>query len=424
MRVLISTYGSYGDLHPYLAIGAELHTRGHETVLATSASYRSKVEAAGLKFYPVRPDISLDDRAMLEYVMDAKHGSERAVRKMAATARDSYSDVMAAAEGADVMVTHPMVFASMLVVQKRRMSWISTALAPISLFSEYDPPILPHMAWAHRFNFLGRRYVRAWAKRAERQAVDWVQPLLEFQAEMGIPAAGFEGYQPPRMTLALFSPLLSRLQPDWPPHTVLTGFPFFDQGELGPELLAFLDKGAPPIVFTLGTSAVGTAGDFYRQSLRTVERLRARAVILTGSHTQDLPERLSEDVMIVRYAPHRKLFERASVVVHHGGVGTTAQAMRAGRPMLIVPFGHDQFDNAQRLKRLGAAEVLPQSRYTCTRAGRLLRTLLNLPAYRAAAESVSAKVRAESGAAESALAIERCMENCQVPAGAREDIEL
>jgi len=108
----------------------------------------------------------------------------------------------------------------------------------------------------------------------------------------------------------------------------------------------------------------------------------------------------------VRYSPHSLVFPRAAAIVHQGGIGTTAQALRSGRPMLVVPFAFDQFDNAERARRLGTAEVLYRSRYNARRAERLLRRLLEDSSYSHAAASIGEKVRAETGCIAAADAIE------------------
>jgi len=187
---------------------------------------------------------------------------------------------------------------------------------------------------------------------------------------------------------------------------LVTGFPFYDRGELAPELQRFLAEGPAPVVFTLGSSAVGAAGAFYLQSLAAVERLGCRAVFLTGSHPQGLPEVLPPVVIALSYAPHGAIFPRAAAIVHQGGIGTTAQAMRSGRPMVVVPFGHDQFDNAARVERLGAAEVLYRSRYDARRVADVLQQMLKRPSYARAAAELGEKVRAEDGAGAAADAIE------------------
>lgn len=159
------------------------------------------------------------------------------------------------------------------------------------------------------------------------------------------------------------------------------------------------------MVFTLGSSAVGAAGSFYSENLKAVKRLRVRAVFLTGSHPQGLEESVSSNVFVWPAAPHAQLFPRASAIVHQGGVGTTAQAMRAGHPMLVVTFAHDQFDNAERVRRLGVARVVPRSRYCARTTEAMLKILLENQSYRHAAINVSNIVRAEHGSAVAAQAI-------------------
>lgn len=117
-RILLTTLGSYGDLHPYMALGIELRRRGHRVTLATSAGYAAKVRSEELEFVAVRPDISLADSAMLSYVMDARRGPERLVRFLASIVRESYQDTLAGVKRADLVVTHPITFGAVLAAQK------------------------------------------------------------------------------------------------------------------------------------------------------------------------------------------------------------------------------------------------------------------------------------------------------------------
>src|SRR5262249_14925638 len=157
--------------------------------------------------------------------------------------------------------------------------------------------------------------------------------------------------------------------PDWPASSVQTGFPIHDRGEAGERmplaLEVFLRQGPAPIVFTLGSSAVYAAGDFYTQAAEAARSLGRRAGLPVGedglSPVAGVPPAAhapaGTPIVSLAYAPHSELLPRAAAVVHQGGVGTTAQAMRAGRPMLVVPFSHDQPDNAERLRRKGVARV-------------------------------------------------------------------
>jgi rhamnosyltransferase subunit B len=413
-HILFTTFGSFGDVHPYIALGLELKARGHRVTIATSPLYKEKVEAEGIEFYPVRPDVDLNNEEQLGYVFDARRGSERVLRYIAEVTRESYADTLPIARRADVMVTHVITFGAILVAQKLGMPWISTVLAPITFVSAYDPPVPSAAPWVVKLRALGPGVMKAFWNLGKKQVLRWVQPIVEFRREIGLPPGGhpaFEGANSPALVLALFSRYFAAAQPDWPPQTVVTGFPFYDRDrghhDLSSELERFFDAGPAPVVFTLGSSAVGAAGDFYRQSLAAVERIGCRAVFLTGSRPQGLPDLLPAGVIAAPYAPHSTVFPRAAVNVHQGGVGTTAQAMRSGRPMLVVPFAHDQFDNGERVRRLGGAEMLYKHRYNARRAEEQLRRLLKDPAYTAAAAAVGEKVRSENGSAVAADAIER-----------------
>jgi rhamnosyltransferase subunit B len=235
--------------------------------------------------------------------------------------------------------------------------------------------------------------------------------VIELRREIGLATGSnplFEGSHAPDLVLALFSSIFAAPQPDWPKQVRITGFSFYDGPEqtLPGALEAFLKAGSPPVVFTLGSSAVGAAGSFYSESLQAVKRLRIRAIFLTGPHPQGLEETVSPDVLIWPVAPHAQLFARASAIVHQGGVGTTAQTMRSGCPMIVVPFAHDQFDNAERVRRLGVAQVVPRSRYSARTAEAMLKSLLENHAYKESALDLSKIVQAERGSTLAAQAID------------------
>jgi UDP:flavonoid glycosyltransferase YjiC (YdhE family) len=214
------------------------------------------------------------------------------------------------------------------------------------------------------------------------------------------------------LILALYSDVLGARQPDWPPQTVVTGFPFFDRdGDEGlPSALArFLDAGEPPIVFTLGSSAIWDAGEFYEHSARAAERLGRRAVLLVGRDLDNRPKELPLGIAAFDYAPYSELFHRAAVVVHQGGVGTTGQALRSGRPMLVVPFAFDQPDNADRVQRIGVGRTIARKRYGVDTATRELERLLGDPSFAQRADEIGRRVRAEDGVGQACDRIERLL---------------
>jgi UDP:flavonoid glycosyltransferase YjiC (YdhE family) len=211
----------------------------------------------------------------------------------------------------------------------------------------------------------------------------------------------FEAKHSPHLVLAMFSPLLGEPQPDWPVATKVTGFVFYDgdsgHRDLPPEVESFLGQGAPPLVFTLGSAAVLDAGDFYQQSALAAGLTGQRAVLLVGSDPRNVPRQVPENVCVANYAPYSKLFPRASAIIHQGGVGTTAHALSSGKPMLVMPYSHDQPDNARRVRRLGVARVIRRRRYTAESAARKITLLLEKSAMRQTAARIGERLRKEDG---------------------------
>ncbi len=406
-RIVITTFGSFGDVHPYLPVALELKARGHRPAVATLPLYREKVEALGITFHPVRPDLPPPEQAveLIGEAMDAKTGTEFIFKTMITPhLRDSYDDLCEAARGADLLITHPITLAGPLVAQKMKLPWASTVLSPASLFSIYDPPVVPLPSVLSKLPAVSPVIARLLFSYARRRLEPWIEPVRRLRAELGLPPGGhpvFEGQHSPELVLALFSSVLARPQPDWPPHTHITGFPFYDRRDergISSDLLRFLDAGPPPIVFTLGSSAVWVAGDFYRESIVAARKLGRRAVLLVGDTRNLPPEPLPDNIVAFDYAPYGEILPRASAVVHQGGIGTTAQSLRAGKPMLVVPYSHDQPDNAARVARLGVGRAVPRPRYTAARAAKELSILLDDPSYAMKAAEVARRVRSEDGA--------------------------
>jgi UDP:flavonoid glycosyltransferase YjiC (YdhE family) len=408
-RIVVTTFGSLGDLHPYVALALGLQARGHDVVVATGECYGRKIKALGLGFAAVRPDCDwVADPEVMRRIMHPYRGLERVIREvLLAVLRQTYEDTLAAADGADLLVTMQSNYASPLVAEKKGIPWVSAMHLPIGLASAYDPPILPGFAGpSKRLRFLGpafwgplRRFL-TWATSA------WAKPWCRLRQEIGLPPSAtlnplIEG-QAPLLHLALFSRQIMDKQPDWPPQTLVTGFPWYDrngEGALPADLAQFLDEGPPPLVFTLGTAISEDAGavGFFASSAAAARLLGRRAVLMLNKPC-NRPPVLPEGVVAVDYAPFSELFPRAAAIVHHGGIGTTGLAMRSGRPMLVMPCAWDQPDNAERVVRLGIARTLSPRRYTPTRIAAELHRLLADPTYTQRASEVGAQVRQEDGA--------------------------
>jgi len=416
MRIILNTFGSFGDIHPYIAIALELQRRGHVPVIATMQGYREKIEGAGLQFAPVGPDVDLPKEQgteLVEKIMEPKTGPRFLTEGLIFPAvRDSYADLSKVVEGADLLVTHPAAPAGPLVARKTGMPWVSTVLAPFSFYSSYDPPVPPFWQWTRKLSVLGPGVMGFFL--GVMKGTYKAKAITDFRDELGLSNTGnpmFEGQHSPTLVLALFSELFGQRQPDWPSQTEITGFCFYDGNhnvEIPIEFKHFLDNGASPIVFTLGSSAVWVARDFYEESIRAAKRLGRRAVLLIGDE-RNLPRVLPEGIIALDYVPYEALLPRACAVVHHGGVGTTSHALLAGVPTLIVPFAFDQSDNAEHARKVGTSRTLYRDKYLETRVADELHELLRQPSYARRAMEVGQRLKQENGPARAADLIEQLL---------------
>lgn len=393
--------GSLGDLHPKIALGLGLRDRGHDVVFVTVKQYREEVELLGFEYHRLRPDhISPKDPEMMALMMDTQKGTERLVRDyIFANLRDTYTDLMNVARGADFIVAGEVVYAARLVAEKLGVKWAFCALSPSSFCSAYDPPVFPVFSVLSKLRPFGPTVNRGVVSFAKFMTRTWGKPMYQLRQEHGLSPVGhplFEGKFSPYLVLALFSSVLAAPQPDWPPSAVVTGFTFYDglERRLPVELRHFLEAGESPIVFTLGSAAVFDPGNFYQESIQAVQQLNRRAVLLIGKNPP--PEGLPSSIVAVDYLPYSAIFPHAWAIVHQGGVGTTAQALRAGHPTLVVPYSHDQPDNTARVERLGTSRTILRQSYTAHRAVRELSELDN-PRYTAKAAEVGRIVQAEDG---------------------------
>ena len=398
-------------MHPYIAVGIGLRERGHSVTIASSEVYRAKVEGEGLLFHPLRPDLpdlpeAAGDAEIWRRIMHPRTGSEFVFRKLIMPwLEQNFEATVAAARDADVLVGHVIAFATPTVARHLKKPWISVALQPSIFLSALDPPVISGAPYLSPLHTLIPGFPRLFFGFARRAMRGWGDPVNELRRRLGLhPLRNpvLDDMFSPWGTQAWFSRVLAQPQADWPARTVVTGFPFYDMLEPGQglsgELAEFLDAGPAPVVFTLGSTAVFDAGAFYRESLEAVRKIGCRAVLLIGRDARNRPSGpLPDHVLVAEYAPYSELLPRAAATVHQGGVGTTAQALRAGRPMIVVPYSHDQPDNGARVRRLGAGRVIPRRKYRAERVAKELEILLENDAYAEAATRAAREMARENG---------------------------
>ncbi len=397
MHHLLVTIGSHGDTHPFVGLGARLRERGHRVTVAANGAFRQMIERAGLEFEELgtaeeywgalrNPDIW---HPVKGFKTVFESGILPAVRR-------AYELVRRHAEAGEVVVTaHAIAFGARIAQEKLGVPLATVHLAPAVFRSGEEPPVFKGSefmqytpAWLNRLLF---KYVM------DKCVADPVLagPVNELRGELGLaPVARIvdEWWNSPELVVGLFPEWYGPMATGWPKQLRLTGFPLFDERgdhELAAETEAFLQSGAPPIAFTFG-SAMTHAGDYLMASADACERLGRRGLLLT-KYREQVPRSLPAGVMHVEYAPFSELLPRCAALVHHGGVGTTAQALAAGVPQLIVPFAHDQPDNAARVKRLGCGAEIGPKAYRKGKGAGLLETLLDKPVVAATCREVAAK---------------------------------
>ncbi len=411
-RILLATLGSLGDLHPYIAVGKALVARGEHVRLATSIDYRTRVEAAGLEFAPLAPSIAElgDPEQIARRFFDRWRGPQRLIDAMVTVPlRRACADLRAAVEGVSLAVSHPLTAALPMIAESRGLPWLSSVLAPYSLFSMTDPSLIPNVQWLQRR--LGRGLRRSMLSVVRKVMRRWERPLHSLRAELGLSrvkgALLMDGQFSPRGTLALFDAALAAPQADWPARTLVCGAALHDAADpqdatpaSGEVLERFLAAGPPPVVFALGSSAVWLARDYWKHAIAACETLGIRGVLLTG---MPLQRQLPDHIAAFDYLPYSRVFPHAAAIVHQAGIGTLSFALRSGRPQLLTPAGFDQPDNAARAARLGVGRVLPFRRaHSEARLVRALRALLHDPAHARAAAEMAERSRGADGAAAAA----------------------
>jgi UDP:flavonoid glycosyltransferase YjiC (YdhE family) len=423
LRIVLSNIGTFGDTNPLIAIALELKRRGHTPVMALPAVYEPKIRPLGLKFHAVRPDIDPGNSVLVEMVYDIKKGTENGLRNFLFPAlRETYDDLLDAAtvpERADLLLLGELNYAGPIVAEVTGIPWASYVLAPLSFFSAFDPPVLPPYPRLAKADKMVPGFGRVIKRVARFVSRKWPEPIYELRRELGLPKGEnplFDAKHSPNLVLALFSSVLGVEQSDWPENTLITGFCYYDADAgnqaLPANLEAFLATGEPPVVFTLGSAAVLAAGKFFDYSARAAIRLGVRAVLLIGSDPRNLPRTsLPKSICVAEYAPYSQLFSRASMVVHQGGVGTTAQCLRAGKPMLIMPYSHDQPDNARRMRRLKVGRVIQKASYLPSKVARRLKAMLSDPLLAQEAEDVAQQLTHEDGLRTACDALEELYKN-------------
>jgi rhamnosyltransferase subunit B len=378
-HAVIVTTGSAGDLFPFLKLALGLRELGFAITFVGPQLHAELVEQAGLAFHGTFADPAVLDDPDVWHPARGFGVVWRAVRP----GMRELGAIVAALAPDDpcLIVTHPLALHEALLCRDRRpdVRVVLAYLAPSNIPTVYDPLLLGPYRVPRWMPHALRRWL--W-KQIGKRLIDPVA-LTDINADRALagvaPASGMLAMlrEGPDLSVTLFPAWFAEPKPDWPAPLCCGDFALFDpnpDAAFSNELLQFLAQGDAPLIFTPGT-ANRQADAYFAHALAAVTALGKRAIFLTPHRDQVAPD-LPAMVLWQSYLPLRKLLPHGAALIHHGGIGTTAEALRAGIPQLIVALAFDQFDNAERVELLGTGLGLTKARLTTARLGATLKVLL------------------------------------------------
>jgi rhamnosyltransferase subunit B len=413
MRWLLTSWGSRGDLHPFLALGRGLVARGHEATIVGHPEWAAETAEAGLRFIATDEPPRDDFLRQHPEIMSRKWGGLSSLRALVRQAiapsfAPTLATLLAEAPAHDVIVAHHFVFPAPIAAELTGKPWATVSLAPGVVPSDYALPGTHHGRAGS--SFMARKWNQMVWNGGRFVAGREIDPLVNrLRAQHGLAPIrdAMFGAHSEKLNLQLYSEKFAPRPADWSPEKQYGGFCFYDPpGEkaLPPEVEKFLADGPPPVLFTLGSAAVHLPGNFYQAGVDAVSSLGLRGVLLLG-RDDNRPARVPSNVLAISYAAYGLLMPRVRAVVHQAGIGTLSHVLRAGLPSVAVPFAFDQPNNARRLRDLGVAEVLPPGQRTARHMAQALHRLL---ADRATdrARRLGGFLRTEDGVAKSCAVLE------------------
>jgi len=403
VNVTILTIGSRGDVQPFVALGVGLRDAGHEVTLATGKGFETFVSERGLRFAGL--DVDLLERLQSPEGKAALSGKNLlgTLKETASMYRRVLDQEWEASRGAEGVVYHPKALGGYHIAEDLN---VPAFLAhPIPMFSPtraFPNPVLPVADLGGTLNRLSYgAFLRLSTASFHRTINRWREETLGLPPRRLL-ASELELRGEPVPTLISCSPHVVPPPADWDRCTTMTGYWFLDRtGDWQPpaHLADFLEGGPPPVYVGFGSLGGWISDKVVGAALSALRRSGKRGVLATGAGR--VPSGVSDDVCVIGSAPHEWLFPRMAAVVQHGGAGTTAEGLRAGKPSVICPTTmNDQLFWGRRVSELGVGpEPIPQKKLTAGTLLRAIRIATEDNRVRERAAALGEKIRAERGVA-------------------------
>jgi UDP:flavonoid glycosyltransferase YjiC (YdhE family) len=384
MNIVILAIGSYGDVLPLVGLGRELRSRNHDVTLITNSHFANLVHLAGLPFVPFGTAEEYDAMADNPALWHPHKGWRLLMKRLVSGALEEAYTLLQSKiiPGRTLMISTTLGFAARLIQDTHRIPHVTVHLSPGVFHSAHKAPQVPGLSLP---DWLPVAFKQSVWKFLDHTMIDPVVKanLNRFRRKLGLPPVSrifHDWLHSPDLVLGFFPEWFAAPQPDWPPQTQVTGFPLFDDtsgSPLPPKVRDFLKQGSPPLIFTPG-SAMKHGRRFFAEAARTCRLSGHRGIFLTR-YPEQLPSSLPKGVKHYSYLPLSQLLPHAAALIHHGGIGTCSQALRACLPQVIQPLAFDQFDNAARIKQLGVGTVIPKRLFRAPLIAQHIQGLLKGP---------------------------------------------
>jgi rhamnosyltransferase subunit B len=414
LNVLLVALGSSGDVFPYIGLGRALRARGHRVTLLANSHFEPVIRSSQLDY--VELGTEADYRSITENpsLWNPISGARLIVEGLVLrNMRRTFEIVEQRKVPGQTVIAAPFTaFGARLAHERLGIPLVTVCLQPSALRSVRQPAVIWPLPLSPR---MPGAWNQLWFGLSDRAFFDPLvrRPTNELRAEIGLnPVRGsFTDWSlSAARVLGLFPEWFAPEAADWPASVRLCQFPLYDTSDLTPTSLpasAFLDAEPPALVFTPG-SANRHASAFFGAAVEACRIMGARGV-LVSSFQDHLPTDLPPFVQVLDSVPFSQLFNRAAAVVHHGGIGTSAHALAAATPQLIMPMAFDQHDNAARLERLGVARSLSPRRFRGAAVARLLGELLGSPSVAASCRLLGDRIRGVAPLEDACCWVERAV---------------
>lgn len=358
MKVCIFTLGSRGDVQPYIALSKELIRQGHCAVICTGESFRDLVEKNGIEFYRTESDLMAfadteDGKAILEAPLKNWKLAVKYSKELLNPAyRKTLDDFYFAAGDADIIVYHPKALGAVDISRYYGIPCVSIPPVPIT----YPISEFPMLALTRKnLGSMMNKFSYQINMMAEQSQISEINDFREKTLKLPKRKAGIYTYNDGTKEIPIIYPISRYLFPDvrsWDGHVFLTGFFYLENEErLEPDLDAFLSEKEKPIVITFSSMPLKKPEVFLAMLRTALKETNNRAVLLTGNSGIKVVS--DSDMYVAAAVPHLQLFPGAKGILHHGGIGTLAAAIRSAVPQVMMPGSVDQPFWAERMYKLG-----------------------------------------------------------------------